>query len=312
MKSDVPGKIDVVCVGASLVDLTFQCKAPPIQHTSNPAVLHKSPGGVMRNIAHHLAQLDCSVELITALGNDPDGKWLEQVCTDAGIGLNHIHKTESPTGTYSSILNPDGDLFVGVAASSTEESITIDVLAKRIDVLRKAKVLLADCNLSFETLRWLMSFCETENIPLIIETVSVPKAIRLEKALPGKVLLIKPNRDELEVFGGDTNAYYSSDERITWLHSRGVQYVWMSAFENGSVFSDGNKQVSIPAPKINVRDTTGAGDAALAGWIWAYLQGLPPLICIQYGHAAAGAILETNGAIRPDFSISVLKQYLNP
>ena len=107
------------------------------------------------------------------------------------IGLNHIHKTESPTGTYSSILNPDGDLFVGVLCIFNRRNITIDVLCKENWCLRKAKVLLADCNLSFETLRWLMSFCETENIPLIIETVSVPKAIRLEKALPGKVLLIK-------------------------------------------------------------------------------------------------------------------------
>ena len=312
MKDSETGKIDVVCVGASLVDLTFHCKANPIQHTSNPALLSRSPGGVMRNIAHHLALLNCSVELITVVGKDPDGEWLEQVSKQAGIQLNHIHRTDTATGTYASVVNPDGDLFVGVVASNTEDLLNIEILAKRIPVLKQARILIADCNLSAETLRWLLSFCETESIPLIIETVSVPKAIRLDKALPGKVLMMKPNKEELEVFGGESNAYYSSEERITWLHSKGVKYVWMSAFEEGSILSDGNKQVQIPASKINVRDSTGAGDAAIAGWVWAYLQQLPPLICVQYGHAAAAAILESEGAIRNDLSVLLLKKYLVP
>ncbi|HRH66605.1 MAG TPA: carbohydrate kinase family protein [Bacteroidia bacterium] len=312
MKDSLKGKIDVVCVGASLVDLAFRCKSVPIQHTSNPSLLTRSPGGVTRNIAHHLALLGCSVELITVLGKDPDGEWLGKICRDAGIGLNYVHYTSAATGTYASIVNPEGGLFVGAAASDTDEQLTIEILAERIGILKQAKILIADCNLSSETLRWLISFCETEGIPIVIETVSVPKAFRLEKALPGKVLMIKPNKDELEVFGGETNAYYSSDERITWLHSKGVKYVWMSAFEDGSVLSDGTKQFSIPAPKITVRDSTGAGDAALAGWVWAYLQNLPPLVCVQYGHAAAGAVLETAGAIRNDLNVSLLQKYLVP
>jgi len=62
----------VVCVGASLVDLTFRCEQDPVAYTSNPARMHRSPGGVVRNIAHHLALLDIPVELVTIFGNDPD------------------------------------------------------------------------------------------------------------------------------------------------------------------------------------------------------------------------------------------------
>lgn len=312
MKQALKDAVDVVCVGASLVDLTFQCKGNPILHTSNPSSFVRSPGGVMRNIAHHLALLGCSVELITVVGKDPDGEWLEKISVDAGIRLNHIHRTESATGIYSSVLAPDGDLFIGAVTSDTDEMLNIDILAQRIQVLKNTKLVMADCNLATETLRWLISFCETEGIPIVIETVSVPKAFRLDKALPGKVLMMKPNKEELEVFGGDNNSFYSSAERIAWLHSKGVKYVWMSAFEDGSILSDGQKQTSIPATKVNVQDTTGAGDAAMAGWVWAYLQNLAPLTCVQYGHAAAAAVLETKGAIRSDLNISVLKSYLLP
>jgi len=47
----------------------------------------------------------------------------------------------------------------------------------------------------------------------------------------------------------------------------------------------------------------------MAGWVWAYLQNLAPLTCVQY---AAAAVLETKGAIRSDLNISVLKSYLLP
>ncbi|MBK8586379.1 MAG: hypothetical protein IPN88_13510 [Bacteroidetes bacterium] len=68
----------VVCVGASLVDLTFRCDATPVLNTSNPATMHRSPGGVVRNIAHGLSLLNIPVELITVLGDDPDGHWLSK------------------------------------------------------------------------------------------------------------------------------------------------------------------------------------------------------------------------------------------
>jgi len=62
-----PFKGPVVCLGASLVDLTFRCDLEPVLHTSNPSQMHRSPGGVVRNIAHHLALLGTPVELLTVL-----------------------------------------------------------------------------------------------------------------------------------------------------------------------------------------------------------------------------------------------------
>lgn len=307
--SDSPGK--VVCIGASLVDLTFSCTAPPLLHTSNPAKLHRSPGGVMRNIAHHLALLGCRPELITVLGNDPDGKWLADSSSKAGILLNHTVQSQEPTGVYTSVIGPDGDLVIGAAVSDTDLLLTSETLRERTAVLKAAQLIIADCNLSAATLKWLLTFCEQEEKPLILETVSIPKADRLNKALPGKVLMMKPNAEELDVFGPDTTSFYSTDERIEWLHRQGVQNVWISQFEKGSTLSDGKQRYSISAPSVNVQDTTGAGDAAMAGWAWAYLRGFAPEQCVRYGHAAAGAILEVKGAIRHDLLPELLESYLS-
>ncbi|MFM8432784.1 MAG: carbohydrate kinase family protein [Bacteroidota bacterium] len=304
MKSAEQGQ--VVCVGASLVDLTFRCEQEPVPFTSNPSRLHRSPGGVVRNIAHHLALLKIPVQLVTILGEDPDGHWLAQQCSDAGIGLDHVLFAEEPTGTFASIATPSGDLHIGAVTSETDRLLTIDFFSKRSEVFRSASVVIADCNLSVDALRWLMRFCNEHQVPLVVETVSIPKARRLRDALPGNLLLVKPNREELAVFEQD--AHVTPEEKIAHLHALGFKNVWLSRGAEGSLFSDGNTMVSLSAPRVHVRDVNGAGDASLAGWIYAWLQGKDGLTCVRYGHAAAACLLEVVGAVRSDFSPALLEQ----
>ncbi|MFM9027520.1 MAG: carbohydrate kinase family protein [Bacteroidota bacterium] len=304
MKSAEQGQ--VVCVGASLVDLTFRCEQEPVPFTSNPSRLHRSPGGVVRNIAHHLALLKIPVQLVTILGEDPDGHWLAQQCSDAGIGLDHVLFAEEPTGTFASIATPSGDLHIGAVTSETDRLLTIDFFSKRSEVFRSATVVIADCNLSVDALRWLMRFCNEHQVPLVVETVSIPKARRLRDALPGNLLLVKPNREELAVFEQD--AHVTPEEKIAHLHALGFKNVWLSRGAEGSLFSDGNTMVSLSAPRVHVRDVNGAGDASLAGWIYAWLQGKDGLTCVRYGHAAAACLLEVVGAVRSDFSPALLEQ----
>ena len=166
----------VVCVGASLVDLTFRCDATPVLNTSNPATMHRSPGGVVRNIAHHLSLLNIPVELITVLGDDPDGHWLSKQCTDIGISMKGTVWLDKPTGTFASIATPAGDLHIGAVSSETDVMLNTDFLQSRSEIILNASVVVADCNLSVNALKWLIKFCNENDVPLIIETVSVPKA----------------------------------------------------------------------------------------------------------------------------------------
>ncbi len=298
----------VVCIGASLVDITFRCEEEPILNTSNPARMNRSPGGVVRNIAHHLALLGIPVELLTVVGHDVDGDWLLDQCQSAGIGLEHVLRCDAHTGTFASVTTPAGDLTIGAVTSETDIHLHYQFLHERLAVIEGASIVIADCNLSTETLRELIRLCNVAGVPLIVETVSIPKAIRLKEALPGKLFLVKPNREELAVFERDSHV--RPEEKISHLHADGFEHVWLSRGAEGSLFSDGKQFFSLPAPKVQVVDVNGAGDASLAGWIYAWLQGETPKTCVEYGHAAAACLLEVHGAVRPDLSIELIKKHL--
>ena len=296
----------VVCIGAALIDESFHFEMQPVTGTSNPSTFCRSPGGVARNIANHLALLGNSVELITHFGNDSDGKWLMKNCISCGIGISHSLVNETDTGRYVAMLSPEGDLFAGAVSTQFESLITPAFLQKRIPLLKRASLILMDCNLSSESLDWLLRFCLNENLQCIIEPVSVPKAARLQNTNLDNVLLITPNRDEMSAISSEKDQL-QLEILVQHLLKRGVKYLWVRNGKEGSVTYEKDYNFKLDAPIVHVKDTTGAGDAALAGWIHARLTDKNLEDCVRYGHALASLILQENGAIKNNLTSSLLE-----
>src|SRR4026207_1520782 len=101
----------VICIGAAFVDELFHAKEEMMPGTTNEASVTKTAGGVSRNIAHQLALLGVDVHLISVFGNDSDGDWLKQTCTNAGVKIDASITKEGLSGKYTGILNLDGSLF---------------------------------------------------------------------------------------------------------------------------------------------------------------------------------------------------------
>jgi pseudouridine kinase len=293
----------VVCIGAALIDDTFASHATPVPGTSNPATHRRSAGGVARNVAHHLAQLGHAVELVAHFGTDAEGDWLAGHCRAAGIGISHAHTSDAGSGRYTTILSPDGELFAAASDTRCEEELPVAFLARRAPLFGQASLLLADGNLAPDAVAWLCRFGREQGIPFILEPVSAPKAARMAGLDLRETLLVTPNAAELASLAG-TSVGEGDALAVERLLARGVRAVWMRRGREGSHYVSPAGKINLPAPAVGVLDATGAGDAALAGWIHAWLLGKNERDRLRYGHAMAGIILQTRGAsaerLRPD------------
>lgn len=217
-----PMKHQVVCIGAMLVDELFYCKKTVIAATSNPAIVKRSAGGVMRNIAHHLALLDIPVQLITVVGNDADGQWLKKDCIKAGIDMSATITDDCSTGKYAAILGPDGSLYTAACVNPSESYLTIERLEEKDAFLSAATIIVADTNLDANVLEWLIEYCGEKNILLFIEPVSVAKAKKLSGIVLKGLFMITPNEDELPSLSTD---HSSTENTIQELLNRGLQHL---------------------------------------------------------------------------------------
>lgn len=285
----------VICIGAAFVDELFHAAGELMIATTNDAVVTRTAGGVARNIAHLLALLDVPVHLISVFGNDSEGDWLKKICTTAGVGLDASITKDGFSGKYTGILKSDGSLFLAFLTNPANHLITPEHLEQNKQLLSTASFLLADTNISIQTIDWLLAFSHQTGIPLIIEPVSVPPAIKLRQANLNGLFLITPNEDELPVLCSD-NAR-TEEQQIGELLNKGVRNVWLHKGKQGSAFYSKEKQILLNAPSINVLDSTGAGDGSLAGYILGKYLGKEDIDCLKLAHTLSAEILQVNGAI---------------
>ncbi|MBS4043936.1 MAG: hypothetical protein KGZ59_08995 [Chitinophagaceae bacterium] len=287
----------IICIGAALVDELYSASAPMLLATTNDATVHRSAGGVSRNIAHQLALLGLPIQLISVFGNDGEGDWLKTICDYTNIKLDASITTNSLTGKYTGILNHDGSLFTALITNAELDLITPQHLQHHKNILLTASFIIADANISLVAIEWLANFCGNNQIPLIIEPVSVPPAAKLSNMNLNGVYMLTPNEDELPALTTEMqNA--TVHERAASLLERGAQKVWLHNGANGSMLFTKEKTFTLEAPKVKeIKDCTGAGDGSLSGFILAQYLNKSDEESLKIAHTLSAEILQMNGAI---------------
>ena len=285
----------VICIGAAFVDELFHMKEEMIVATTVEASVSKTAGGVSRNIAHQLALLGVEVQLISVFGNDSDGDWLKQTCTNAGVKIGASITKEGLSGKYTGILNLDGSLFTGFLTNAATILITPQHLEKHKTLLKSASYLLADANISVAAGEWLLAFSIETGIPLILEPVSIPPARKFKDTNLKGLYLVTPNEDELPVLCSDKALF--TQHQIEELIGKGVENVWLHNGKLGSAIYNKERSITLHAPEIEIVDCTGAGDGSLSGFILGRTLGKEDVDCLKLAHTLSAEILQVNGAI---------------
>jgi pseudouridine kinase len=284
----------VICIGAAFVDELLHAYDGVLIATTNPAHVTKTAGGVSRNIAQHLALFDVPVQLISVFGNDSEGDWLKSVCLKAGVQLDASITREGLSGKYTGILDSDGSLYSAFLTNSAIQLITPQHLQNHRDLLLTASYLLADANINLDTAEWLLTFSHETSIPLILEPVSVPPAMKFRQANLQGLHLVTPNEDELPVLCSEKAMF--TQQQVEELLGRGVKNIWLHNGKHGSVLYNSEKTITLHAPEIDVVDCTGAGDGSLTGFILGKYFNMD-VTCMKLAHTLSAEVLQVHGAI---------------
>jgi pseudouridine kinase len=265
---------------------------------------------VGRNIAENLGRLGNRVHLVSVVGRDPLGENLLSHTAAAGVRIEHVARTDRPTGTYTAVLDADGELIVAIADMDATAELGPDQIQSARDVIASAGLLVLDGNLTREALEHALDLAA--GVRTIFEPVSVPKAAGLKDALDGRVYAVTPNRDELAALTDlPTRTARQVRTAAAALHKSGVELVWIRVGERGSLLSTTDGLIEIPALPATVEDVTGAGDSMLAAFCHVLLDGGTPEQAARFGHAAAALTVASPHTVRPDLTPRLITSVMN-
>ncbi|MCR5049878.1 MAG: carbohydrate kinase family protein [Paludibacteraceae bacterium] len=291
----------ITIIGGANIDMSATLNDAFIAADSNPGHIDIGYGGVARNIAHNLALLNARVQLLTIFGGDLFGGLLHDYCIQQEIDV-HLSEKKSQlrSGVYLCINNHSGEMIAAVADTDAMRAVTPEWLSKRSGEINQSDYIVADTNIGEDAIRYLL---ENSTAPLFIDGVSSTKAHRVVNALKKSKLpylhTLKLNLKEALAVT-DTTSYVEAAQSLLNI---GVEHVYITLGSDGVYCRNANDEWTFPAlPPGEIINTTGAGDAFLAGVVYAHTKGIAFPQTAQYGLMAARAALMSNKAVNPNIA----------
>ena len=286
---------DVVGFGALNVDKLFKVNQIAEAEEESFIKSHSETcGGSAANTIIGLARLGCKVGFIGKVAEDKEGAQLlgdfrkEDVNT-AGI----ISAKKGESGQVMGFVDAKGERALYIN-SGVNDTIAFDEV--KTDYVSKTKFLHLTSfvgNLSFQTQKKLL-----QNLPENVHISFDPGALYSRKGLAqlepiiGKSYVMMPNAKELSLITGEADYCSGAD----FLIGKGVKIVAIKLGGEGCYVTDGHERLRIEAFKVKAVDTTGAGDAFCAGFLYGLLKEKTLQECGRLGNFVASRCVTKMGA----------------
>ncbi len=299
----------ILVAGAANVDIIGFPDEKLVMHDANTGSMEIVTGGVGRNIAHNLSLLDFEVYLATLFGDDPLSKYLVKACNRDGIHIpDSLLIKNQKVSSFIAVLDETNDLAVGISAMEIFSEENCLKLVNNILASRNPGYFVVETNLTAGALKELVKKFKGKRF--VLDTVSGKKAARAKDIL-GDLYILKTNLLEAEVLSGMKVKNEEDLKKIMrYFLNKGVKKVFITLGKNGVIYGEGdyiNKQPSIASKVVN---TIGAGDAFVAGLIYADNLGLSLDEMAACGMAAAAITVQTKKTVNPELSAEKLKEIM--
>jgi ribokinase len=265
-------KLDAIGFGALNVDKLFKVnRIAAAEEESFVASHSETCGGSAANTMVALARLGCKVGFIGKVAGDAEGRTLLQDFRKEGVDTKGVTvATMGRSGKVMGFVGKRGEraLYIDPGVNDTIKLTEIDTkYATNTKFLHLSSFVGKQ---SFETQKKLI-----EKLPEKVKVSFDPGALYARigfarlKPLIRKTSVMIPNAGELALLTGKTD--YKAGARL--LINEGVETLAVKLGNKGCYVTDKQESRLVEPFKVKVVDTTGAGDAFDAGFIYGLLSG---------------------------------------
>lgn len=249
----------ITVVGSVNMDLVFRTpRMPASGETLHGHDFHQIPGGKGANQAVAAARLGADVSFIGAVGDDGFGEFSRLSLSGEQINLNHLATVKGVATGVAGILVTDGGdncIVLAAGANATLSTSQIDAASQAITT---AQVLICQLETPLETVTRAIHIAHAQGVKVILNPA--PAQVLSDELLQQVGYLIVNETEATQLSGIAVSDPLSAQQASQKLLQRGAGCVLLTMGGNGALITEQTGSVFIPAIKVDVVDTTAAGD----------------------------------------------------
>jgi ribokinase len=282
----------IVVVGSLNMDLVVRTpRLPKPGETILGSDFRTFPGGKGANQAVAAARLGGAVQMIGRVGSDPFGETLLETIGRGGVSTAYVQKDpQAATGVAFITVDTNGQNSIVVASGANAKLTPEDIYAAE-QAFKGAAVLLLQLESPIHAVTHAIELACKHGVKVLLNPAP---AQLLDIDILSSVDYLVPNQTELALLTG----VESIPEAVGILEARGIRRVIVTLGGDGVLVVEDGKEVNLPAHRVQVVDTTAAGDAFVGAFAVGLTEGHSTLTAAAWGNAA-GALAVTKAGAQP-------------
>ncbi len=295
----------IVIFGATFVDIKGYPRAQFIPTGRNVGRVVQVHGGVGRNVAEDIANVELKPTFVTVLDHSGTSDDVLRKLERHNIDTRYIRRSEDGLGTWLAIFDNSGDVAASIS-SRPDLSPIAQVLDEQGDeIFAAADSVVLEIDMEVPLVKRIFALAEKYHKELYAVVSNMSIAVERRDLLKQTGCIVC-NLQEAGIFFSENYEDYTPEQLCAALKKRIAQaqlrrmIVTMGAL--GAVYvQQGGPCGVCPPQKVDVIDTTGAGDCFFAGVAIGLTYGKDLSEACRIGTRLAASVISTRESVCPRF-----------
>lgn len=298
----------IVVIGSLNMDVVVEADRPPaLGETVAGKQVHFIPGGKGANQAVAAARLGANTRMVGAVGTDAFGQSLLAALRQEGIDADTVKVVEGTHTGIASIVLSQGDNQIIVVPGANDHCLPADLSACERQIA-EADVVLLQLEIPLPTVLFAAKMAKRLGKTVVLNPAP---ARELPDELLQHVDVLIPNESELYLLA-DSAAGQELEAAMRSLLQKGVRTVVTTLGAKGAAYLTDKEPLGfVSSHKVDVVDTTGAGDSFNAGFSYALASGSSVAEAAAFATAVAALAVTKLGAQAGMPTLAEVNQFIH-
>lgn len=295
----------IVVIGAVFVDIKGYPEDTFVPKGRNVGRVEQVHGGVGRNVAEDIANVELRPTFVSLVDDTGIGADVIRKLKNHHVNTNYMRVTPDGMGTWLAVFENDGDVVASISKRPNLRPIG-DILDEQGDeIFRNADSIIVEIDMDKEVVKRVFRLAQKHNKRVYAVVANMSIAVERRDFLQQTACFVCNQQEAGILFSDDYSQLDTTQmERILAEKVRRANICSMIVTMGaaGAVYAqrDGSSGFC-PARKVNVKDTTGAGDAFCAGAALGLTYGKTMAEACQIGAHLAASVIMTSENVCPRF-----------